>query len=306
MSGGTSLLIALVLWADGSLRHIRSGSLVVEQVLEGPWRIKEVVRNERWLALARWPAVCVSVVVTDNSGAGVRRSLISRLQIVRMRVRILRIIGVTICMLLVLVGPWAVAHFGSVGLMVVGASTLCLDVVCATLAYSCAQTLGRSARLARRFAAPFLWPFSAPYAAERVLTIATEEAQALDAARALLSEQAYLDWLRPHAFDVVKASTLRGKPPRSGEHQLMAEFSSTMSFRRLSKVVERAPSYLTTHGGNYCPRCGAEFDTSAVNCMDCDVTPLRTVRGEAPSAKKAPRRRRHKQERGQAGRRRSH
>ena len=62
MDWSTSALLAAVLWVDG-IRRVRAGSLILQCVLWGPWRVREVASRDAWRDVGWWPPLSLGIVL---------------------------------------------------------------------------------------------------------------------------------------------------------------------------------------------------------------------------------------------------
>ena len=112
--------------------------------------------------------------------------------------------------------------------------------------------------------ARYLWPFSAPRAAEDVMTRVTADVPPLVLLRELLPPDAFRRFARPLLFDAV----IRGEQAEGG-----ATLRAHLGESHVAEIVTKPPS--EPDGDAYCPRCGASYYRGARFCSDCGEVELR-------------------------------
>jgi hypothetical protein len=280
VSWTTSLLLAAVLWLDGGLRKVPAASIVMRRSPFGPWRFVEVIRTQGWRAVGRWPALVLALVSAEPER--VRWSLKQiddRLRRVRWYVLALRIVGVTTSVALVIGAPLAVERFGRTGLYYSGDALLALGLIAAITSVLAARRLDARGWTSIRFGVAFLWPFSGPYAAERVLALAVAEGSPLNVLRALAGADSFAQWARPHAYDALTTQSSR-------ELDLLDSFDFHLARSKVEALLAVLPPY-SERGSRYCPRCGASFEHDVRDCPDCSGVALITAGTDSPFRDKA-------------------
>lgn len=274
MSWPTSLLLAAVLWLDGGLRRVPAASIVMRRSPFGPWRFVEVIRAQSWRAVGRWPSLVLALVSVEP--ARVRLSLKQideRLRRVRWYVLALRAIGVTTSVALVFGAPLAVDRYGRAGLYYSVDALLALGLVTAIVSLLAARRLDVRGWSSFRFGSAFLWPFSGPYSAERVVALAASEGSPLDVLRSLAGASYFAQWARPYAFDALTQQ-------RSRELGLLDGFDSYLPRSKVEALLAMLPPFVGK-GSRYCPRCGASFESDVRDCQDCSGVALITAGTDA-------------------------
>jgi hypothetical protein len=123
---------------------------------------------------------------------------------------------------------------------------------------------GASLSRATRESVKFLWPFSAPRAAEEVVSRAIAGVPTLVVVHELLPADAFRRFARPLLFDAV----VRGE-----QNGHVAELRALLGESEVARIVNEPP--LVHDGDAYCPRCGASFYRVARCCSDCVEVELR-------------------------------
>jgi hypothetical protein len=271
VSWTTSLLLAAVLWLDGGLRKVPSGSIVMRRSLLGPWRIVDIVREGAWHAVGRWPSLVMALVSTEPTKALLSaRQLQARLQSVRVTMNILRAFGIVTSLVLVIGAPVAVGRFGRAGLYDAVACLLALGIITACVSGSAFRRLGADGWSSARFGAAFLWPFAGPYAAERVLALAVAGGSPVEVFRVLASAERFAHWARPHAYDALDRESSR-------KLRLLDGFDFHLGRHRVEALLSILPQNIS-QGSRFCPRCGANFQDDVRECTDCAGVELVTAR----------------------------
>jgi hypothetical protein len=271
------------MWLDGGLRKVPTSSIVMRRSFFGPWRFVEVVGSATWRAVGRWPSLVLALVSTEPARARLSaRQLHARLEQARTPSNLLRALGVITSVVLVIGAPMAVSRYGRAGLYSTGACLLTLGIVTALVSALACRRLGASGWSCVRFGATFLWPFSTPYAAERVLALALARGSPIDVLRLLAGAESFAQWARPHAYDALNRHDSR-------EPHLLEGFDFQLDGRALHKLLSVLPEHASPDG-RFCPRCGANFQSDVRACTDCAEVELVTSHPDSPSRR--PRRRR--------------
>jgi hypothetical protein len=200
----------------------------------------------------------------DTPGEPTGESLEARLVRARRVIALLRLLGAAVVLSIVLGVPAAIARFDAWGLAASLAAVMLLSTVTAFVVACVMRSSGRSWRRAMRIAAPLLYPFSAPRAAELVLGYAVAGAAPLMVARSLLGAAAFAAWVRPHAFDAMQGGALTQDP--RGLVALVGRSG-------LAKIVETPPAHCAT-GERYCARCARVYRADTRTCPECQGLPL--------------------------------
>jgi hypothetical protein len=242
----------------------------MRRTLFGPWHIVEILHSESWRAVGRWPSVALSLSLAEPARIRLTfRQIEERLLRVRAVVIALRILGVVTSIALVLVAPFAVERYGRAGLYYSADGLLALGVLTAILCVVATRRLDARGWMPIRFAIPYLWPFSGPYAAERLMAFAMADGSPLGAFRALAGNESFARWARPHAYDALAATDEREMP-------LLDGFAYRVKRRELEEMLGVLPANTLT-GSLICPRCGAGFRDEVRACSDCGEVELITA-----------------------------
>jgi hypothetical protein len=170
----------------------------------------------------------------------------------------MRATAVTAVFLLALGIPLGLGALGAGGFVLALATTLALSVAVTLVAFLCARGLGMPPGAALKWAARFLSPFEAPRASEELLQLGLDGVPAGRVLKRLLSPQAFLEWLRPLAYD------LHHDPARA-EPALLTGVDADEMDRALAvaDLIDAGATF-------YCARCGDSFLRGG-RCPDCDV-----------------------------------
>ena len=224
------------------------------------------------LRLITWcsPLLLPVVLACDAAATLPVRRRLARFRARRRRtgpyVAALRAGGVVTLMALIGGIPWLTARSGIWGLLFGVSLVLGLCVVQTIVAIAAFRRAGSALGSAMLASAKFLWPFTAPRAAEEVLCRVISGAPALLVLHELLSTDAFRRFARPLLFDAV----VRGE--QTGQ---IAELRAFLGERQVAVIVNEAP--LLRDGDAYCPRCGASFYRVARFCSDCVEVELRPL-----------------------------
>lgn len=259
----TIAILALITLFEG-VRRVPQGSVLLQRVLFGPWRVRPgpsslpQTRRNRLQLLSWWsPFVSTIVLAPHNSpGTWTLESLQQHLDEQRQTLLDLRILGIAILPALVIGLPLALDRFGAVGFFVALSAVGLLCLVVLEAMYSAARALGKTRKAAFGWAVPFLSPFAAPRAAEVLIEEAVRGAPPGLVVRAVLPFEEFLRWVRPYAYDQSHGETV---DPR---------FLAGLDRRELERSL--APPET---GTLWCPRCGAAF-LHGERCSDCGVALL--------------------------------
>jgi hypothetical protein len=109
------------------------------------------------------------------------------------------------------------------------------------------------------WAAHLLSPFTTPRAAELLLEHCCAGQSQLALLRLLLPSPAFESWVRPRAFDRLRAGA--GGDP---------ELDALLDPDAMRALVARRPAALSG-GESYCPRCEGIYREAVDACSDCGV-----------------------------------
>jgi hypothetical protein len=127
------------------------------------------------------------------------------------------------------------------------------------------SALGVPCRRAFRTTAQLLSPFTAPRAAEIVITTAVGARHSLGPVAALLGDDAFQAWIRPWAYDALAAT------PRAAEtDDALAGLIRELPRPVLERATASAPREVLGDGrARYCPRCTRAYRESVATCGHC-------------------------------------
>jgi hypothetical protein len=264
--------LALIAVSDG-LRLLPAGAIVVSRVLLGDWSLSKTAATNsgNTVRLITWcgPLVQPLVLRTDQHSTLSARRLLTRFRARRRRtqslVGALRVVGTLTLLALVAGVPLLTSRSGVWGLLLGVSIVLCLCVVQTVLAVFAFRRAGETPFRALLGASRFLWPFSAPRAAEEVMTRVAMGVPALIVVDQLLKPEAFTGFARPLLFDAV----VRGE-----ETGPVAALRQHLGASRVAAILNAPPPM--PDGDVYCPRCGASFYRSARVCSDCSDVELLT------------------------------
>jgi hypothetical protein len=273
MDWGTVVLLAAVTWLDG-VRRVPAGALVLRRMLADRWTVAESADPERtWRLVSWWSPFTLALVVppggiatsAGSPGEPTDDALAARLTRSGRALLALRVLGASVLVGIVIGIPAAVARFDSWGFAAGVAAVLLLALATAGAASCVVRALGHPWRRATRIAAPLLWPFSAPRAAEVVLEHAIAGAPPLMVARRLLGAAAFASWIRPQAYDA-----LRGE---GSTHEDAAAVLTLVGRSGLAAIVQTAPAHCEP-GEAYCARCARVYRAGTASCAHCQAVAL--------------------------------
>jgi hypothetical protein len=248
----TCATLIVVFLFDG-MRRVPAGGMVLRRLPGGDWQVAfGPVEEARLQFVSIFPPLtmhCVIMPVPNEQSARAPERL-SVAWVVA-----LRLLGAFPFIATIVVLPWLLAIWGDLGFVVALITMLLTSIVTATAAACGFRSLQLEWRRALRAAAPLLWPFSAPKAAERLVERAMLGTDPVKAVQSLLRAHAFAAWVRPLAYDAVKAGTS------------LDDVLSVEDVRAL--VAERPPGLL--QGERFCSRCGASFVARIKVCIDCGV-----------------------------------
>ena len=257
--------------SDG-LRLLPAGAIVVSRALFGDWAVGGVDANRHGASRLRLVTWCSPLILPLVLGPNVEHGIpaTGRLETLRQRMRrshphvaVLRMGGILTLAALVLGIPWLTARSGMWGLLLGVALVALLSVVQAVVAIVALRRLGVTLARSALTSAKYLWPFTAPRAAEDVMHRVVAGVPALILLHELLTPEAFRDFARPILFDAV----MRGE-----ETEDVATLRAHLGESRIAEIVNRPPK---RDGDAYCPRCGTSFYRGTRFCSDCAEVELR-------------------------------
>lgn len=264
--------LAVIALSDG-LRLLPAGAIVVSRLAFGDWTVAWV-NAERHAAsrlrLITWcsPLLLPVVPVADADAAVPLRRRLTRFRArsrrTRSHVAALRIGGILTLVALIVGIPWLTARSGIWGLLLGVSLVAWLSVVQTIIAIAAFRLAGAGLGPATLASAKFLWPFSAPRAAEEVMHRVSAGIPPLILMHELLPVDAFRRFARPLLFDAV----VRGE-----QTDAIVTLRAHMGESDVADIVNRPPS--VGDGDAYCPRCGASYYHGARLCSDCVAVELR-------------------------------
>ncbi len=285
---GTVALLAIVVWLDG-WRRWSDDTLLVMRSGSGPWTVRApFARGGPFALVAQWAPITMPVLLTSPpDGArphvapwardfGLARARAGRrLRRVGPVAALLRALGVGLTVWIIVGIPVATARFGAPGLIQGVAGAFLLSIAMTFGATISLSALGVPCRRAFRTTAQLLSPFTAPRAAEIVITTAVGARYSLGPVAALLGDEAFQAWIRPWAYDALAAT------PREVEtDHAMAGIIGQLPRPLLERATASAPrDVLGDERAHYCPRCTRTYRESVATCGHCGDIALVTVRG---------------------------
>jgi hypothetical protein len=264
--------LAVIALSDG-LRLLPAGAIVVSRLAFGEWVVAGTAAARLatgGLRLITWCSpLLLPVVLRDTAHETLQPKrritrVRARMRRIRSYVAVLRVGGVLTLAALIAGIPWLTARSGAWGLLLGVSVVLWLCVVQTVVAIAALRRTGLALGTALLASARFLWPFSAPRAAEEVMHRALAGAPALIALRELLSRDAFRGFARPLLFDAVVLGEQTGD---------VAELRAFLGESEVADILNEPP--LLRDGDAYCPRCGASFYRVARFCSDCAEVELR-------------------------------
>ena len=251
--------LALVTLLDG-LRRVPAGAFVLRRTIGGKWAV--VPLGEGYALVSWWPPISTTLVLAGGAGDGGARPVTDdepQWATVRRNAFLLMVPG-GLCLLALLVGiPVSMRWFGGWGFLLSLLIVLLLSWLLTALTYFFSRSLGLSTRQRVLFALPRLNPFAAPASGEAFLERAVAGANPFAVARRLMTEEDFLAWIRPTAYDVTH-----------GEGSSDAALTLVIPREDLRKMVAAPPAGIADLSP-WCPRCGAEFGSATTTCPACDI-----------------------------------
>jgi hypothetical protein len=272
MDWSTVILLAAVTWLDG-VRRVPIGAVAFRRVLGDEWTVVEAAEpGQTWRLVSWWSPFMLALVVPPGGIPDVQAprdrtddALASRLARAGRVLLGLRALGASVLVGIVIGLPAAIARFGSSGFAAAIAGVLLLALATAVAASCVLRGFGYRWRRAARLAAPLLWPFGAPRAAEVVLEQAIAGAPPLMVARRLLGAAGFATWIRPQAYDA-----LRGE---GSAREFTAALSALVGRPGLATIVQTPPANCEA-GEYYCVRCARVYQAGTAICAECRNVPL--------------------------------
>lgn len=263
--------LAVIALSDG-LRLLPAGAIVISRLAFGDWGVAWVNPEREAgnrLRLVTWCSpVLLSIVMgaDEDDALSVRRRLAryrSRMRRTRPYLAALRIGGVLALVALIVLVPWLTSRSGLWGLLLGTSILMWLCVAQTLIAIAAFRRAGTPTAKTLLAAVRFLWPFSAPRAAEDVLRRVVSGVPPLVLLHELLPADEFCRVARPMLFDAL----------RGDESDRVSALRAHLGESQSADIVNRPPSQ--RDGDAYCPRCGASFYRTARFCSDCAGVELR-------------------------------
>lgn len=272
-SASTAAVFLAVIAVSDGLRLLPAGAIVVSRFAFGDWSVAWVNSDEHpgsRLRLITWcsPLLLPQVLGGDAGTAMPLRRRLARFRKLARRTRshvaALRVGGILTLAALVVGIPALTARSGIWGLLFGVSLLLAVSVVQTLLAIAAFRRAGATVGYAVLRSARYLWPFTAPRAAEDVMSRVTADVPPLILLHELLPPDAFRRFARPLLFDAM----VQGDQTAN-----VAELRAYMGESQIAEIVGGPPS--DRDGDAYCPRCGASFYRAARFCSDCTGVELR-------------------------------
>ena len=232
----------------------------------GRWAVTE--QREGYALISWWSPLSTSLVVGGTAGGRDGGTIAAsqveyQLKAVRGKVLTLAILG-GLSLFALLVGvPVSMRWLGGMGFLLSLLVVILLSTLIASLSFHFSRSGGASIKQRLLFALPRLNPFAAPAAGEALLERMFAGANPFAVARALMTEEDFLAWVRPAAYDLTM-----------GEDTAAESLTQVIARSDLRKMLADRPARVAAQSP-WCPRCGAEFGASATVCSGCEI-PLKT------------------------------
>lgn len=259
---GASLVLALVTAAEG-IRRGGSDTVVLRRFAFGRWRLAANAHLGAGLHLASLcaPLSLPLIVATEQASSDsialrrARKRAETRIRRTRVVMALLRINGLAIVALVVGL-PFAAYYSDVFGLVAGVAALIVLCFAQATFQLRGMRRAGARVGVALAASARSLWPFSAPSAPTRLQTQVFDGVPGLAAMHLLLGRDAFLDAVRPLAYDALR------RP------DALSDLLFAVVDRQSLSAFIRAPSGENA-GDPFCPRCGLAYRAGVAHCADC-------------------------------------
>lgn len=264
-------LVAVVL-VDG-MRRVPAGGVVMRRLPGSGWHVAAgPVDEPRVRFVSIFPPFALHCVVAP---AGARIVPLRPGRVPNAWVVALRTLGGLELLLLLLGLPWLLANLGGRGFVIALFAIMLTSIVTAGAAACAFRSLRLGWWESLFAAAPLVWPFGAPAAAERLVERSLHGLEPLSAIYSLLPKSAFAAWVRPFAYDALQEGTA---------------LSGVLTLDEARTLVATQPDGILA-GERFCSRCGGLFVTRVQVCVDCGVA-LQPERGRSPAWVRSRKRRR--------------
>jgi hypothetical protein len=263
--------ILFTIAAFEGVRKLGPDELVLRCSPLGVWRVAAPVQLWRdWHIVSFLPPFFLTIVIPPGVGttsAPNRGHGSAEFAPTSGAILALRALGALDLLLLILGIPWAVARFGAAGFMGSLACALTVSVAIALTAVILLAQDSLPTRVAVRRAISLASPFSAPLAAEIVLSARIRRYPRLSAISRLVSETQFRAWIRPWAYDL--------EAPRSSiRNAWLEEIAASLSISERTGILDSASDGCRVEE-RYCPRCGEKYLLALSFCADCEGIQLK-------------------------------
>jgi hypothetical protein len=254
----TAGILALIVLADG-LRRAPPDAVLVRQVGGGDWAVVPRGARRPRLTLVSFGAPVVTTLLLPAGGAGIPdSSWRARFDWVGRRLWAPRVLAGAALLLVVLGIPIGTAAAAGNGFLAAVAAMVAVSLLTAGAAFALVRGDGGGRCGALGWAVHLLWPFTVPRAAELVLERWCAGQSQLAMLRLLLPSPAFDSWVRPRAFDRLRAGA---SDP---------ELDALLDRDAMRALVARPPAAVSG-GEAYCPRCEGIYREAVDACSDCGV-----------------------------------
>ncbi len=248
-------VLAAISLAEG-LQKVPHGAVVLRALGLSEWLVVEGHgRQTGWRLISMWPPFTRHLVLlprVDDLTEPTRSELQERLERVQRLLPALEALGAFELVALVLGVPVASATFGGTGFLLALGVVVAGVAGCTLLTMHALRRLGYTTGEAWTRARSVVSPFGSSQASEKVLAAVFEQASPVQAARLMMSDGAFRQWIRPAVYDVRQGS------------------ADVLGVQVLLDEDERARALVTEpFDGPVCPRCGRTFRHGMQSCVDC-------------------------------------
>ena len=256
--------------AEG-VRQLGPDELVLRCNPFGVWRVAAPVQIWRdWHIVSFLSPFFLTIVMPPAVGAisvSDRDSDVAKFAQTSSGITVLRLLGALDLLLLILGIPWAVFRFGAAGFIGSLACALAVSSATAITAVILLATEGLPRRAAIRKALSLASPFSAPLAAEIVLSSRIGRRPRLAVISELIGETQFRAWIRPWAYDL--------ESPRSSiRNAWLEEIGISLSGSERAEILDSASEGCRVEE-HYCPRCGEKYLLALAFCAECEGIQLK-------------------------------
>lgn len=250
----TVAVLAAIVLAEGA-RRVPRGAVVLRALGLGEWLAVDTSNwRHGWRLVSWWPPLTRHVMIAPpgDAAATAQADLAERYQRVQSIVGWLEGLGALQLLALVAGVPLLSARLGGAGFLAMLAAVLLLSLTLMLLARHAMQGVGFTSQKATRATLGLLSPFASSRAAEMVLEAALRGGTPVQAARVMMTEAAFHEWIRPTLYD------------QPGER-------STLLAQVDASDADSVARYLSVDAmqGPVCPRCGREYRRGVERCIEC-------------------------------------